>query len=163
MARLTALFKRFQSIVILTIFFLVVSAFPSSFVVKSNPLLIFQWNKRLLVLVTPSANNKKYVKQMKMIKNKPLGIEDRDIHVVKIIDKKFLGVSKKHGNVGGVLEVLGLYKLDGNKFSILLIGKDGEEKARFVEPLSMCVFFDLIDSMPMRQNEISESRKNIKC
>ena len=139
------------------------SSFSVVFFAKSNPLSIFQWNKRLLVVVTPNADNKKYVKQKKFIENKPLGLRDRDIHVVKIIDKQFWGILKANSSVKDVLKVFDFYKLNENIFSILLIGKDGDEKLRSVEPLSMCILFDLIDTMPMRQNEILEKGRNVKC
>ena len=163
MARLIAFSNCYLSLPLVTIFIFVVSSFSTNLVAKSNPLPTFQWNKRILILVTPNTGNKKYVKQIEMIKNKLLGIKDRDIIVIKIIDQKLLGVSKEQSREGDVLEILNLYNLNGNKFSILLIGKDGDEKVRSINPLSMCIFFDLIDSMPMRKNEILERGKNVKC
>lgn len=45
----------------------------------------------------------------------------------------------------------------GEKASFILIGKDGEEKAKQSGSLNLAPWFDLIDTMPMRQREMSDS------
>jgi len=47
----------------------------------------------------------------------------------------------------------------GGSFQVLLIGKDGGVKLRSSEPVSMKDLFGLIDSMPMRQQEMGSKKK----
>jgi len=49
--------------------------------------------------------------------------------------------------------------LTGMGFQVLLIGKDGGVKLRSSEPVSMKDLFGLIDSMPMRQQEMESKNK----
>jgi hypothetical protein len=44
-------------------------------------------------------------------------------------------------------------------FQVVLIGKDGGVKLRSSEPVSMKDLFGLIDSMPMRQQEMESKKK----
>lgn len=44
-------------------------------------------------------------------------------------------------------------------FALILIGKDGSEKARWLTPIDPQSIIDLIDSMPMRQSEMRRQRK----
>ena len=46
--------------------------------------------------------------------------------------------------------------MDTSDFSVLLIGKDGGVKRRSTEVLDAWEFFDQIDTMPMRQREMSQ-------
>lgn len=44
-------------------------------------------------------------------------------------------------------------------FALILIGKDGGEKARWLTPINPQTIIDLIDSMPMRQSEMRRKNK----
>ena len=50
------------------------------------------------------------------------------------------------------------FNLEEDKFTVLLIGKDGTEKGRWHEPVSVEELFTLIDTMPMRQREMKEAQ-----
>ena len=53
-------------------------------------------------------------------------------------------------------EIVKRFKLSGAAFTVLLIGKDGGEKLRSHEIVSPETLCQLIDSMPMRQEEMRE-------
>jgi len=44
-------------------------------------------------------------------------------------------------------------------FALILIGKDGGEKARWLTPVNPQIILNLIDSMPMRQSEIRRQNR----
>jgi len=44
-------------------------------------------------------------------------------------------------------------------FALILIGKDGGEKARWLTPIDPQIILNLIDSMPMRQSEMRRQNK----
>jgi hypothetical protein len=47
----------------------------------------------------------------------------------------------------------------GSGFTALLVGKDGTEKLRSPRPVSLTEIFDVIDAMPMRQQEARTRRR----
>lgn len=44
-------------------------------------------------------------------------------------------------------------------FALILIGKDGGEKGRWLSPIDPQTILNLIDSMPMRQSEMRRQRQ----
>ena len=51
------------------------------------------------------------------------------------------------------------YAITPDSFVVLLLGKDGGEKQRWTAPVAFPVLRDLIDSMPMRQDEMKHSQQ----
>jgi len=51
------------------------------------------------------------------------------------------------------------FRLSGPEPVFVLIGKDGKEKARQSKTLDLKEWFQLIDTMPMRQTEMQEGEK----
>ena len=49
------------------------------------------------------------------------------------------------------------YQPNGSGLTVVLVGKDGTEKARWEQVVDPQIIFDLIDTMPMRIQEMSES------
>jgi len=49
------------------------------------------------------------------------------------------------------------FGIANDTFAVVLIGKDGGEKGRFLEPLEPTTLFDLINRMPMRRRELKEA------
>lgn len=46
------------------------------------------------------------------------------------------------------------FGFEKGKFQLVLVGKDGSEKKRFSEPTNMEAVYEIIDAMPMRQQEM---------
>ena len=49
------------------------------------------------------------------------------------------------------------FKPEAKGLTIILVGKDGTEKGRWTQPLDPGGLFALIDTMPMRQQEIRDA------
>jgi hypothetical protein len=86
-------------------------------------------------------------------------VADRDLLILEIIEqgKSWAGnqlLSRK--SVQDIRKKLGVQT---GPFQVLLIGKDGGVKLRSSEPVSMKDLFGLIDSMPMRRQEIESGKK----
>lgn len=47
-----------------------------------------------------------------------------------------------------------LVVIPGERFAVLLVGKDGGEKHRWTTPVLMKEIFGLVDAMPMRRREM---------
>jgi hypothetical protein len=52
------------------------------------------------------------------------------------------------------------FGVTADEFEVILIGKDGTVKLRSKAAVSTSALFQLIDAMPMRQEEMREKKKN---
>jgi len=51
-------------------------------------------------------------------------------------------------------ELRSAFSVADDAFAVILIGRDGSEKARWTEPVSAQEIFGKVDAMPMRQDEV---------
>jgi len=100
-----------------------------------------QWKARvILVEVERDSPAQKSLKES--LKKNKAALEERDLIVIRAdaqLRKKFA--------------------IPPHRFTAILIGKDGGEKARQSGELALDQFFALIDTMPMRQQEMREQKK----
>ena len=111
----------------------------------------FKWQKRVILVITSSSDEKEFIEQKNKIELKKAGIEERDLEILYVVinnlddtDKTFL--RKK-------------FEIQEQKFCIILIGKDGGEKRRSHTPLLVDDLFQTIDAMPMRKQEMRSKNK----
>ena len=102
-------------------------------------------DKRLLLLFTKSAHNIQYIDQTRILKEDKAGLNERDI----VVKEYVYNTSNAH-----------LFKEQKIKseFVIILVGKDGGEKYRSPNTVSLKYLYDLIDAMPMRKAELKEKK-----
>ena len=103
------------------------------------------WEKRVLVISYENQNDQIFIKAKKFISDHKCEIEDRNLEI--IFYKKFNS------------KVYSKPKFINNKYGIWLIGYDGNIKDYTRDDKIFLGLFDLIDSMPMRKNEMI----NDKC
>lgn len=84
-----------------------------------------------------------YEKQLTLLERDSMGIKERDL-VITTVEKE--SEYKK-------------YNVATDRFTLLLIGKDGGEKFRSTKPVAIETIFILIDSMPMRQAEMGRRKE----
>jgi hypothetical protein len=101
---------------------------------------------RLIYLFAPTAQDTNLVKQQRILAADIEGIKERDLRISVIL--------MEHTNT----MVYKKYKVPTNKFTFLLIGKDGLEKIRAAQVFSLQKLFTLIDGMPMRQDEMQQRK-----
>ena len=83
-------------------------------------------------------------------------VDDRDLVVFEILG---VGTSKRDGTQLAPHAAASLREQFGvspNAFSLTLVGKDGGVKLRTNDPVNLEEIFRLIDSMPMRQDEMRQ-------
>ncbi|MEO6523683.1 MAG: DUF4174 domain-containing protein [Mucilaginibacter sp.] len=97
---------------------------------------------RSVLIFADKANNVNVIQQINILKADAKGIHDRDI-IYRVI-------TYSTGNVQQYKK----WGVTNVPFTVILIGKDNGEKLRSHEPVSLTRLFDLIDNMPMRQQEI---------
>jgi hypothetical protein len=116
----------------------------------------YQWKNRLLLVFAPYEEYSPYQILKEQLKRQTEGIIDRDLLVFHVFEK---GESR----IGDVLlsreQALSLrrhFSIASGRFTVILIGKDGGQKLREEVMADLAEIFSIIDSMPMRQQEITE-------
>ena len=105
-----------------------------------------RWKRRIVVLYAPAGTEKTLQRQQQLLQAEQAGLNERDITLVS------LKQPRDHP------EVAQRFDLSGNKFILLLVGKDGGVKLRRNEAVAPETLFRLIDSMPMRRDEMRENK-----
>jgi hypothetical protein len=112
-----------------------------------------RWKDRLLVIYTSDYGNAKVQKQLELLEMAGEDLKERKVKVYVVSEDSYRFNFTKKG------EPLKKGKQIGKSFEIVLIGLDGGEKFRSSEVQPVKTFNDLIDSMPMRQNELKNKNK----
>ena len=103
------------------------------------------WKKRLLLISYQNDGDQIFIKTTKFISDNKCEIEDRNLQIVffeKLKNKDYI-----------------IPKFIKNKNGIWLIGYDGNVKDYSIDDSILPKLFNLIDSIPIRQNEM----KHDKC
>lgn len=117
----------------------------------------YLWQKRVMVLFSPSFDDPYYKQQVQIINNNVAALAERDLVVWVVVTHE--AVIKE----GKVLPHMGTPKfyrgfdMPAYKFGFVLLDKDGEEKLRVDKHLSIKEITSRIDAMPSRQKEIREN------
>jgi len=116
-----------------------------NFEIMAKQISELNWKKRLLLISYQNDGDQIFIKTTKFISDNKCEIEDRNLQIVffeKFKNKDYI-----------------IPKFIKNKNGIWLIGYDGNVKDYSIDDSILPRLFNLIDSMPMRQNEM----KNDKC
>ncbi len=103
----------------------------------------YRWKNRVL-LIFGNPTTDKFQAQKTILAGNPEGLEDRDMVILEPPQTNTLTER---------------YKVDPKNFTVILVGKDGGEKLRQEEPVTLDQLFGLIDQMPMRRREMRDQRR----
>jgi hypothetical protein len=103
----------------------------------------FQWKNRILLVFAPDPLDGRLKQQSGLIEKCHSGFRDRDL-LVFIVAEKLSSESRLRSR----------FKITPNDFAVILIGKDGTAKLRHNGVIEPEEIFQLVDSMPMRREEI---------
>ena len=116
-----------------------------NFEIMAKQISELNWKKRLLLISYQNDGDQIFIKTTKFISDNKCEIEDRNLQIVffeKFKNKDYI-----------------IPKFMKNKNGIWLIGYDGNVKDYSIDDSILLRLFNLIDSMPIRQNEM----KHDKC
>jgi len=116
-----------------------------NFEIMAKQISELNWKKRLLLISYQNDGDQIFIKTTKFISDNKCEIEDRNLQIVffeKFKNKDYI-----------------IPKFIKNKNGIWLIGYDGNVKDYSIDDSILPRLFNLIDSMPIRQNEM----KHDKC
>lgn len=102
----------------------------------------FLWTKRPLVVFSDSANDPRFIEQMRMIESDLHALELRDVVVLVDTDPAARSPLRQ--------------ELRPRGFALVIIGKDGASRIRKPAPWSVREISRSIDKMPARLQEIRE-------
>ena len=118
----------------------------------------FLWQKRQLVVFAPRLDDARLQQQRRILDAAQAGSEARDVvrwEIVDLTQVSLNGAVKPHLATDPFQRY---FKVQSKDFTVLLLGKDGEVKQRWSEPVAAEAIFQLIDSMPMRQQEMGSAK-----
>jgi hypothetical protein len=116
----------------------------------------FQWKNRLLFLFAPDSDDPLYKQLLKEIAAQKAEVDDRDLVVFKILEQGPSQMNSTLLDQPSVDSIRGRYSVSRDQFAIILVGKDGGIKLKRNDRTELKDIFGLIDSMPMRQNEMRQ-------
>lgn len=114
-----------------------------------------KWEKRILIVAAPSAGDEKVRTQLDRFRAGAAELKDRDLVLYAVLGESgsFEGdVAENPGKLAH--DIRKQFNIPADSFRVLLIGKDGGVKMERSEPVETGELFELIDSMPMRQQEM---------
>lgn len=114
----------------------------------------YLWEKRVVILFTPSSSHDVYIKQKQAFEKSKDGLKERDLIIWEAVYGEYVLADKAALPHISALNVFKEYDVKKDEFAFVLIGKDGGEKLRKNGVVSSEDLFKLIDSMPMRQQEM---------
>jgi hypothetical protein len=124
----------------------------------SQELESYQWKNRLLVILSPTQNDSLAAQQLELFTDTPQELSERKLLLIQVTPDS-LKTFDDDVQAASATTTESWWKRLGNKnnrFEVLLIGLDGDIKARFKEPVSAQHIFDRIDSMPMRRSALDK-------
>lgn len=126
-----------------------VDAQPSPVKMLKETLKGYQWEKRILLVGSPSAQQADFVRQKAILAKEEAGLRERDIQVIEILYDQLAESDRTFLRKELAVPI--------NVFNVVLIGKDGGIKLKQSTPMTMEALFPTVDAMPMRRQEM---RKN---
>jgi hypothetical protein len=117
----------------------------------------YRWRNRLLLVFAASPSEPRFAAQQAELVAHRGELAARDLLVFALFDDVD-GEGNGHAiNPEQTAALRAHYGLAPGVFAVLLLGKDGTEKRRAAELIPVAELLALIDSMPMRQQEMGAS------
>lgn len=138
---------------------LIILLFP--LMVNAQALNEFQWKNRVLLLFTPSPQATLFQRQVALLDAVEEGMVDRrlaTIFVEKSGDFENTSLFVRRSQAEWYYDH---FNVEPHQFALVLVGLDGNTKIRYVnQVIEPQTIFEVIDGMPMRQNELRLRRRN---
>ncbi|MCW6507361.1 DUF4174 domain-containing protein [Lichenifustis flavocetrariae] len=112
-----------------------------------DPLSASRWKQRVLLVMAVQPGDPKLMRQRQIFRTMGAGARERDLRLVEVV-----------GDTPRAAELRRRFDIDGLAFHAILVGKDGGNKLTSDVPLDADTLFPLIDTMPMRQEEMRGGR-----
>lgn len=116
---------------------------------------------RLLLLFAPNPTDKQYTAQIGMLRGKEAGLAARQLVTYDLFGPGHMSRQGHNLLPASCADVMrGRYQIPVGRFTLVLVGKDGNEAFRSERPLAASQLFTRIDAMPMRHEEMQRMGGN---
>ncbi len=102
-------------------------------------------HRRIILIAAPQSNDPQVAAQNAILSHWKKEAEDRDISVITITGAAVVGTTDK------AVALRSRYRLNPDRFQVLLIGKDGHVAMESAHPIAADQLQATIDAMPMRR------------
>lgn len=136
---------------------IVLALILSLFMVNKTDLLDKYLGKnRILLVFTPDYQDDRFQRQQAILQNSKAKLKERDLILIEMNQND--GYGENQYSETEVINLRKKYSIKPSEFAVILIGKDGTEKLRYNDVVQAEQLISIIDSMPMRKEEM-KSRK----
>ena len=124
----------------------------------ADPLDGLRGEKRALLLFSKSRSLSSLDRFVDLLRERRPDLEDRDMVVLVTAgsDPTYSAIGYTSLPSGANRDLRRRFRPQASGLTIVLVGKDGTEKARYLQTVDPDIVFDIVDAMPMRQREIEE-------
>jgi hypothetical protein len=119
----------------------------------------FQWKNRLLLIFAPDENDSLFKKLQSEIITQEAEVEDRDLIIFELFGLGSSRMNRALLDQSKVDSIRRHFSVPQRSFRVILIGKDGGIKLKRNGQIDLETIFELIDSMPMRKDEIRQKNQ----
>jgi hypothetical protein len=113
------------------------------------------WEKRVLLVFAPDEQYAGLRRQNAMLEAIGDGLVERDMIVIRVFADDRVSVDGEY-HAQSASSFYRRFAVDRGEFRVILVGKDGGVKLDRNHAISGGALFALIDSMPMRRNEMQQ-------
>jgi hypothetical protein len=116
----------------------------------------FQWKNRLLFLFAPNRSHPLFDVLQKSIAVQQAEVTDRDLVIFEILETGSSRMDTSDFDPQMAQSLRDKFDVSPGQFALILVGKDGSVKLNRQEQTRLEDIFALIDSMPMRRQEMEK-------
>jgi len=116
----------------------------------------FKWKNRLLFIFSPQDSDAIFRALQLEISSHQSNVSERDLVVFQILETGPSCMGANQISPQTAAEIRDKFAAPIGRFTCVLVGKDGGIKLRRSAQIELKDIFDLIDAMPMRQEEIRQ-------
>jgi hypothetical protein len=127
---------------------------------RVSALQALQWQNRLVLIFAADPKQAELVEQTALLDTATAQLVERDLLWIRVVgDQVQLDPRFPTGGTSmSSLQLRDYFDVARPRFTVLLLGKDGQIKLRTPEVLQIDALLGLIDSMPMRRQERREPK-----
>jgi len=118
----------------------------------------FKWKNRLLFLFSPTRSHPLFDTFQKSLADRQPGVADRDLVIFEILESGSSRINTENMDPQTAQSLRKRFEVSPGQFTVILVGKDGGTKMNRNEETQLVDIFGLIDSMPMRQEEMRRKK-----
>ena len=114
----------------------------------------YQWKYRVLILFAPASVHADYREQITHFIGYRAGMAERDMMVMHVFTGETSRAETLALDAESAAALREQFAVPPQRFTLVLIGRDGTEKFRSDAPTPITEIFSVIDQMPMRREEM---------